>query len=203
MSKIEIGRWSEQLRRMLGQKGQEVIAGELSPEVSPTIQLEGMSPEWDFLKQVRDCRMVGVLGASALNTGVFRIRNPAGSGVIALIKAVGVETRGAAILMTVTSGAQTADLGTAVNMVVPDGRWNATGTTDTALVGSTNNAADAVAPAGDVLYATRGNANEPRVYPHPWVLMPGFASDFGLAEINAAVNVFAVWTERQLPALET
>jgi len=201
VSKIETGRFSELLRRMLGQKGQEIVAAELSPEVSPTIQLEGPAPEWDFLKGVRDCRMLVVFPAAAGFVATARLRNPAASGVIATILHVHM-----AILtqanVSLRLGALGTDLANVSNTVVPDTRWSSAGATDSALRGSDNGAADAIGPAGDAVLQEAIPAAGRIDYPHPWVMMPGASLDIGCTNANVAFQAWILWTERALPALE-
>jgi len=186
---------------MLGQKGQEIVAAELSPEVSATIQLEGTAVEWDFLKRVRGARLLVSFSAAPGFVATARLRNPTNSGTIATITHVhlGVTTLAN---VTIRLGTATTDLPFVTNTVVPDSRWAQAGPTDSALRGSDNNAADGVGPAGDAVLQEPLLANESLDYPHPWVMMPGSSMDLGCTNANIAFRAWVLWTERGLPPLE-
>jgi len=201
VSKIEIGRFSELLRRMLGQKGQETVAAELSPEVSPVIVIEGMGAEWDFLKSVRGCSLVALTGPAVGATSVFRLRNPADSGVLGVVKFM-AGNASVNILQTLAIGTALADLAVAVNTVTVDRRWNATGTTQSLLLASTNNAADAVGPVGNNIGVFAPLADTEWVYTREIVLVPGTHIDWGITGTNIGIRTYASWIERQFPLLE-
>ena len=205
MSKIEIGRWSEQLRRMLGMAGTDIVSAELSPEISPTIELEGQSPEWDFLKGKRNC-----FGASNLAAGgvtfisKYRLRNPANSGVIAVVKRIEMaSTAGApgAQSFRIAVNAQTVNFDTAVIPLVPDTRWGAlslqatTLLLTTAIIQTTSVAGNRLANS-ITLHGTRWLMDE------PFVLVPGTNVDFGSASDNLPMAGWVAWTERGFPVLE-
>ena len=202
MSKIEIGRYSELLRRQLGMKGVTEVAGELSPEISPTFVLEGPGAEWDFLKAVRGCRcadeQLGAVGFAS----VFRLRNPVGSGVIAVVDAVAVTPEGT-VQIGVARGQIFGELANLLVTVVPDLRWGAVGATTTTLIFSS--AAAGGGPGGDVIARARPLGLTEWLYREPIVLMPGTNLDWGMGfgSTNENVHGWAAWRERQLPALET
>ena len=202
MSKIEIGRYSELLRRMLGMKGQTVVAGELSPEISPTFNLENPTAEWDFLKGVRGCVCTDELAAGVGFTSRFRLRNPQDSGVIAEVSLL--EMSGTLNPeFSVARGQIFGELTQALVTVVPDLRWGSVGTTTTALLFSGDNAS-AAGPAGDLIATTKVINNTVWSYRVPIVLVPGTSLDWGLSagSTNSRVFTHAAWKERQLPALE-
>jgi len=200
VSKIEIGRYSELLRRSLGMKGTVEVAGELSPEVSATIELEGPAPEWDFLKQVRGCRAANTLPGVVANTVHYRLRNPAGSGTLATIQALGLTPASVAELR-INRGQIGGELLTLLVTVVPDTRWGAIGTTTTSLLFSGTNA-DASGPAGDLIATGAALANSQFLYRQPVVLNPGDSLDWGIINTNVRLYTWISWIERQLPALE-
>jgi len=201
VSKIEIGRWSNQLRRMLGQKGVVDVAADLSPEISPTFCLEEPSAEWDFLKMVRGCACTDTLGAAAGFTGRWRLRNPVGSGVLVVIDQVALSGSVNAVF-EIARGQIFGDHAAGRVTVVPDLRWGAVGATTTTMLFSGDNGS-AAGVAGDRIVRTRVLAETTFVYRNKVVLIPGTSLDFGSATQNIAMATWVVWRERNLPALES
>jgi len=205
LSKIEIGRWSEQLRRMMGMAGTEIVSGEMSPEISPTIELEGQSPEWDFLKGKRNCFGGADLGAGGVTfIGKYRLRNPADSGVVAVVKRIelastagGVGTTG----LRINVNSQTVNLDTAVVPLVPDTRWGALAIQATALI-LTTSIVQTTGPAGSLLATSITIAGTRWVVTEPFVLVPGTNVDFGASSDNLPLAGWVAWTERAFPVLE-
>jgi len=202
VSKIEIGRYSELLRRQLGMKGQETVAGELSPEISPTFQLEGPSAEWDFLKAVRGGRCTAQLTPQVGFNSRFRLRNPQNSGVIAVVTLVGMTVANPSNV-GIARGQIFAELSGAEVTVVPDLRWGAIGTTTTALIFSSDNLT-AAGPGGDLFVSARIASAAPFKNTEEVVLIPGTNLDWGTLSLITNIGMFgwAAWRERQLPALE-
>ena len=200
MSKIEIGRFSNLLRREFGMKGVASVASELSPEISPTIQLEGPTAEWDFLKQVRGCRCAFNLPPNVAGQSRFRLVNLPGSGVIAVIKLLSINPNPIATLQ-INRGQVFGGLTDSRVTVVPDLRWGAVGATTTTMQFSSDNAT-AAGPAGDLIAVSAILANTEFTYGEEIVLIPGTSLDWGTAEQNIRLRTFVAWTERQLPALE-
>ena len=200
MSKIEIGRYSELLRRQFGMKGTATVAAELSPEISPIVILEGDTDEWHYLKGVRDCAFGDLVLAAPTFTSKWRMRNPIDSGVIAIVEFFEVwgdliSTYRAAI------NNQTVDLPTAVQAAVLDARWGIVGTAEPAVIVSASNA-QAAGPAGTSISEARVLATTPWTYGHEVVLVPGAVLDFGISGLNQTVRATARWRERAFPALE-
>lgn len=200
MSKIEVGRWSEQLRRMLGQKGESIVAGELSPEVSPTIQLESSTAEWAFLKHVRLSALATRVAPGVGFLSILRLRNPADSGAIAVIEKL-ILTIGTTDLLILTLGTTPTDL-TAVATTVRDSRWDAGGAVgQNALVASSSNAIAAFTGTATIL-EIEFVANTPFTYDIPFLLLPGRMFEVGATGNNTRLNAVVAWRERSLPALE-
>ena len=201
MSKIEIGRYSERLRRALGMKGQEVVSGELSPEVSPVIVLEDNAAEWQFLQKVRMCSSVMIQGAVVGQNTLFRLRNPAASGVVAVVKTLGASSDvvGWRVQMGY-SPLPTSDLGTAGVTAVRDSRWGNPPNPTTLIASRANNVALNFSSS---LWAGKGVANEIVTYLHgPFLLLPGEAVEWGTISNNINIESTMTWTEREFPALE-
>lgn len=201
MSKIEIGRYSEQLRKMLGQAGTEIVAGELSPEISAVIVLEQDAAEWNFLKHVRDCGGIAAVTGVAVNVITMRLRNPATSGVIAQVSLVSLFPN-LRTPVTMGMGEAVTDLALAVNTVTLDSRWGQSGVSDSALVFSTNNATTAIQQAGRAFYSGTPLVDTEWKYREQIVIPPGTFIDWGIELDGISIRTSVRWKERQLPALE-
>ena len=199
MSKIEIGRFSNLLRRSFGMKGVVSVASELSPEISPTVQLEGPTAEWDFLKQVRGCRCAFDLSGAA-GRSRFRLVNLPGSGVLAVVKLVSMNP-GAVTTLEIARGQVFGGLSGGRVTVVPDLRWGAVGATTTTMQFSSDNVT-AADPAGDLIATTARASNNEFSYEQEIVMIPGSSLDWGTTSNTIRLRTFVAWTERQLPALE-
>lgn len=200
MTKIETGRYSERLRRALGMKGVEMVAAELSPEISPVFILEDNSIEWKFLQQVRVCTsgilQVGGAGFESL----LRWSNPSISGVIAIFTHLDVMLGS---LSSVNFGYATVPgtLGIPAASTVLDHRW-ATAASPTTIVPSRDNAGATISLSSTVFIA-RVLIDVAFHWDGQLVLLPGEALEFGApGSLNLDIRANARWTERQLPALE-
>ena len=200
MSKIEIGRYSELLRRQFGMKGQESVAAELSPEVSPIVILEDASDEWNYLKGVRDCGFGDIVAAIAGFTSKWRMRNPAASGIIAVVEFIEIVTN-ATSAKRITINNQTVDFPTPVQGAVLDARWGIVGVAEPAVIVTASNA-QATGPAGTSIGESRALSNAPWTYAQEIVLVPGAVLDFGTADQDEDARATVRWRERAFPALE-
>lgn len=88
--KIEVGRYSDFLRRLLAQAGQEEVAAYLAPELQAALVLEADRPEWSFLKNEKLASGQGTSAAAAALRSTVSIENPTGSNVIAVIEEIRV-----------------------------------------------------------------------------------------------------------------
>jgi len=201
VSKIEIGRFSELLRRMLGQKGQEEVAGELSPEISPTIQIEGPSAEWDFLKGVRRCGNGTRLAAAAGFSTRFRIRNPSNSGVLGVVDLIATFSQTDGVRLTAGILPTTVDLPLPSESASMDRRWEVTGANQTALIMSADNTV-VTPPGGQIFMRARTITNREVIYNQQIVLPPGVAVEWGIIDFNVGVSTYLAWRERGIPLLE-
>jgi len=201
MSKIEIGRYSDRLRRMFYMKGASDVATELSPEISPVIVLEQAGAEWEFLQGVRICGVRANIAGAVANRSILRLRNAANSGVIATV--TGVEyTAEATATIDLTKGRAAADLTITGATAVRDHRWRPSSVLfRTALLASFENAG--AVPAGeDVLWEVRALANTRLAYPHQVVLIPGDSLDLATVTVNVTFRPVFTWKERPVAALE-
>jgi len=201
LAKIEAGRWSEQLRRMLGMAGVTSVAAELAPEVSPTIELEGQSVEWNFLKAVRDVYVGQTIAGSALNISKWRFRNPVDSGVVAVMEYVELVPTGGTAVLALNVSQVTVDLDTVQPTAVPDSRWGPLTTGRSALVVTFQNS-DPTVPGGQAVATSRALDSVAWQYPREILLLPGVALDAGSQSINRQVHGTFKWRERHIPVLE-
>jgi len=200
MSKIEVGRYSALLRRALGMSGTEDVAGDLSPELSPTWELEGPTDEWSFLKDVREIGL-GETIANGAGAGHFRIRNPPGSGVLAVIKPISVAGDGTSN-NTAKIQELTADLTNTSLAAARDTRWLTQSTfSHSAMVLSFQNTGG-MSVGNGTIWLSRALASTEVAYKEEVILAPGFALTFGSLINNVSLFLTASWHERQLPALE-
>jgi len=199
VSKIETGRYSERLRRALGMKGQEHVAGELSPEVSPVIIIEGNDAEWQFLQGVRLCVSSLIQGAVAAENSIVRYLNPAGSRIIARFDFVGISTNAGSNLLA-GYGQTQANLATVGATGLRDHRWVSGGTNDTAVVASRGNNVSLNFNSGLFNYEVIPSVFT--VYSQPFIVLPGESLELGTSTTNIDLEVSVTWTERQLPSLE-
>lgn len=181
--------------------GVTIVSGEVSPEISPTVELEGRSPEWDFLKGVRGC----FAAAEQLKGGLtfrskFRLRNPATSGVIAVVQAFEASTDANARLAAAVN-AQTVDFATAIVPAVPDVRWGALANQQTSLIASRDNT-QITGPAGNLLGSVRITDGRPWLVRQPFAMMPGTTFDWGCQSDDTDCLAWVHWIERSLPELE-
>lgn len=199
MSKIEIGRFSERLRRALGMKGVPVVSAELSPEISPVIIVQGNDPDQQFLQGVRLCvSAIGVNGVAG-NPSLVRWRNPENSGVIAVFERFwfSIENSGQ---MNVGYAAVQADLPTASASGLRDHRW--AGAPDNTTIRASRTAAGTGLNLADSLMVARLTSGRPFTYPQPVILLPGETIEAGTIGVDTEFTAVAIWSERQIPALE-
>jgi len=199
VSKIEIGRYAERLRRVLGMKGQEMVAGELSAEVSPVIVLEDNAAEWQFLQRVRLCTSVMLQGNVAAQNGLFRLRNPAASGVIAVVNKLGIN---GTLPFRVSLGYASAavDLGTPGTTAVRDSRWILPANPTALIASRANNVTISLISS---LWIASTLASTLVRYEHgPIIMLPGDVIEWGTSTLNITLETTVDWTERELPALE-
>lgn len=201
MPRIQSGRWSELLRRALNLVGTEEVAGELSPEVSPTWELEGSTAEWEFLKGVRLVGGAGELSAVAGQLATFQIVNPADSGVLGILEIVSAtQAAGSAFHVRLAQSAEAA-LATVVQTGPRDTRWRQITTSISALqfTGQTQVAQISV---GTLLLDETLNSRVPGQYLHSVVMAPGSTIQWQHQTANTDTRAYAVWKERPLLAVE-
>lgn len=155
--KVELGRFSDILRRLLNLGGKEYVASELGPEIHPTLCLENDRPEWLFPTQFHSATGLGVAIGAGLSA--VRFRNPANSGMLMVCSHVMVRVGVAeTVSFRIHSGA--ANLGTVSDDKKLDLRLGASELSP--LVISSSNAAAAI---GSGVYSMDLPAATPTVFP--------------------------------------
>lgn len=198
MAKIEIGRFSDLLRRLLSMSGVSTVASELAPEISPVFVLEQERPEWEFLKNAKLCTSQFSVTPVAAQFPQARLRNPPGSGIVAVFTdfnwAVGLTS--VVNLWRVTT---LLDMAGPANTMSRDTRLAALNISGLIATQQTS----AVALTGDFFYHAVNNAGEDTMpIKVPFVLTPGFAIDIGGETVNSSLRGNFHWLERRLGALE-
>jgi len=180
----------------MGMKGQEIVAGELSPEISPTWTLEDNAIEWGFLKDVRYCS-VGVYQASGAPISNCRLRNIAGSGVLVVIDEIWVTPEGnTGIVLRLGPTVDQTVLANVHAAGAVDSRW---GFQEPSLQISSGNTAVTGSYAMMREYATGRARTE---YNKQIVMVPGTHLDIGTT--SAEYCLFNIlWHERALTPLES
>jgi len=196
VAKIETGRFSSLLRRYLGMKGVSVVSAELSPEIAPVLILESERPEWEFLKNERLMASVFGLGGVAAQNTVYRLRNPTGSGVIAVITdfVFVADTLSAHII---ERDDDNGNLATVLPTVSRDTRIPVLNAS--ALIPSQ---ANNVVLSGESWWSTRAPADVGDPQALSFVLTPGNELDFITLGNDVGIRGFVHWRERRFDVLE-
>jgi len=199
VSKIEVGRYSNLLRRILSMKGVSDVATELSPEIASAFILEIERPEWEFLKGEKLVSAVFATAAVAAQNSGVRLRNPADSGVVAVFPPGGIvlgltgNTSGIILERNVVQ----AGLTTALPTVSRDTRYPVLNAS--ALLSSQQNV---VPPSGEAYWSTNLPLDEPAQVNMAFVLTPGFQLQLSTLANNCAMRGTFSWLERRLDVME-
>lgn len=195
MSKIETGRFSDLLRRTLGMKGVSDVASELSPEIAPALILESERPEWAFLKNEKLMGATYVQGNAAGLGSACRLRNPAGSGVMAVFSAIAVGTDAVGTNL-IERNTDQGNLATVLPTVSRDTRFAALNTS--ALIQSSDN----VGASGESFASFFTETRVAHFYLEAIVLLPGFQLQISGLSLNVSIRGYWVWLEKRLDILE-
>lgn len=202
MAKIEIGRYSAQLRRMFSMKGQDVVAGELSPEISPTVELGGNGPEWHFLRddriQICNIEQAPVVGQPSS----WRMVNPATSNIVAVVEGIDwnvtQDTEQDLTLDTVLT-----PLAQPSFPIIRDTRWaNLNTVPPTVSMSPLVFSSGGVTVTGSILWHARLVPTTINHQELNFVLGPGFSLNGGNGNDNLRVVWTIYWRERRLPPIE-
>jgi len=196
VSKVEVGRYADLLRKLLSMKGVVDVAPELSPEVSPVFIMEADRPEWQFLKNEKLMSAVfAVTGVVAQNSAV-RLRNPAGSGVVATIEHIILSGNMALELFYERNTIQAA-LATVLPTVARDTRFPQLNASS--LLSSQGNN---IASSGEAWWSARAPAEAAVVTDIAMVVTPGHQIQLNTVTSNVSIRGTITWRERRLDELE-
>lgn len=201
MAKTETGRFSELLRKALGMKGVQDVASELSPEISPTWQLEGPTAEWEFLKHVRVCGHGGRVASAPGFLPKMRGVNRIGSGILVVIEGISMTIESGSAILLIGLGTALFDHSLVTGTTTRDRRWGMTSPQRTSLLLSQDNS-DAVEPVAEIIAETRRGAFDEWLFGFPIILIPGTAVDFWSPNLNLGLSWYLIWRERQIAPLE-
>lgn len=197
MSKIERGQFSSALRRYLGMTGVSDVLDELAPEISASLTLEGERPEWEFLKSQKLMSGNTLVAGVAVKKGVYRLRNPTDSGVVAIFESIFMSSE-LSVQFQLTREETTTDLATLEATIARDTRYPAVAASALSVTSEA-----VAAPTGSSFHThfnfSAGPVVEFRV---PIVLTPGHALQVICNTVNTAFYVSAHWLEKRLDALE-
>jgi len=180
-------------------KGTEMVASELSPEISATIELEGPGVEWNFLKAVRDVTGGDIRAAAPGFVSKWQLRNPVASGVIGIVDLIEISTSnsGEELIFGQTNPPVTTDFATVLTPRVPDSRWGVLSSATLIWSGQNTNNTLTFANLGRSQVQAGDRAKLRRI-----VLLPGSHVQWGVNGLNIGASTTIQWHERQLPALE-
>lgn len=203
MAKIELGRYSDLLRRSLGMKGQEMVASELSPELSPVWVLEDAAIEWLFLKQVRACSAAASTTSIAAQFGRYALVNPAASRMVATVSMIRMTANAGVGVELRLIDAELANFATIGQAGPRDTRWEfGAGQTVSPIIFSSENNVATIA-GGFLVHTQITIANQNfALLPEKVVLAPGATLFWGISSANITTRSSVHWTERALPELE-
>jgi hypothetical protein len=204
VARIEIGRWSELLRRASGMAGVEIVSSEMSPEISPVFVVEGDTGDWDYLKHKKLFACQFSVPASVGEFSHWQLRNPPTSGTIAVIERITASTT-ASDYTRLMLNKVTTDYTTAAYPVVQDTRWQTyPGPPLNFNVSSlkATHEGDSGVGAGSIFSQQRLISNTPWTFVGPLVLTPGYALSGQNTTYNLAMSVTVQWSERKLQPLE-
>lgn len=217
MAKIEKGLYSQALRRIFSMVGQDVVAADLSPEVSPTVELERLSdPEMRFLRGERPVRGTSQIAATAV-AQAYRLSNPRGSNALAILDQ-------ASFRLAALSGEQVSlDLITAYLMrgeyepiaediripdVSLDSRWvdpGGQGPARSARCSLWTNNGQTRPSDHELRFFIDQSPGQMSIYTGPFVLGPGWHLDFYVgfpADPRRRLICNFLWREREADALQ-
>lgn len=199
-TKLERGQFADFLRRYLGMTGSTEVAGDLAPELSPVLVLEAERPEWEFLKANRLMACAYSIGPTAGSTSAHRLRNPTGSGVVAIVTyanfAVEVTSPGTRAVVSASRNPDTGDLSSNTPTIARDTRYP--GVNTSALIGS----AQTVGLTGNTWWSTIVLNDVNVEIPVPFVLTPGNQLQLTALQNDVILRGSWIWLEKRLDALE-
>lgn len=192
LSDLQIGRVTRFFQKWSGIKGKGFPVS-LSSEIQPSLDIFS-GVENRFLDSFYRYAAFQIVAAQGAAPSVLRLRNPSGSGVIAVVE-FATASEGAADLMFLNIGLTSADLGTVLTPAKLDSRIASTTSSlvlssgTAASLGTNINGKSNIAN-GAVDFVLDGNQE--------LVLNPGVALQISSNSNNVAINAAFGWRERAL-----
>lgn len=196
VNELLVARFNRQLTRIFGIRGVVTPVPQLAPDIQPGCEILAPPDEYRFLGGENVFERSHDIGAVGAQRAQWRIRNPANSGVFAVIDRIVVCAANTANTFQVGNlGAGSADLATTFRGLPVDSRLNV-GTTlaSTCITSSTTIAAGGLA--GNAMIGCQ--AADTIIVPGPWILIPDQSFDVLAATVNLEVFIGARWRERAL-----
>lgn len=206
MRSVNLGRWSRWIERYFNVKGGGGLM-DVEQTIRAVLSIQSGNEDRYLQGWDRFAQGANVAAAAANNSG-FRIRNPAGSNVVAVIeKCVASEGANDFTAFRFSSAGVTADLGTVlvpgINRLDPRSRNAAT-----CIVSDQNTAVGVPALSANqfTVDANQHLASTPYspilTVNNEVLLMPGAGYQIEAVAVNTALNVFLEWRERSLETSE-
>lgn len=206
MNEVQVGRFSSLLHKAL-EMGEGSPTPTLAPELFAMLALEVDRPEWAWLKAEKLCMGYDSEAAGVGARSMIGLRNPTGSGVLAVIKEIGATFDAAYIILTqnLGNGAALAGFTAGGASAVCDFRAGVNGLGYESLP-TCEIIADTAAIAGGAFMRIfpYGGLGSARMFHHihPIVLPPNSAVIVVGPTDNLAMITSFVWTERKVEPME-
>lgn len=192
-------RFNSPLVRFFGMKIGGAAAPALAPEIAPSFDVNQMDdPQQYFLRGEKLCSYANSMAAAVGFYGTALLRNPAGSGIVVVMRRVLAWSATQNVLISWASPG-TSDLTTAGYCTPLDNRWGAVGTVRSAARYTNRN--DSAGPlSGSRLSVVPANC--PDWLPCVAIVTPGNSLCLETQQVNNALAFGFEFFERQIPAEE-
>ena len=193
-NEINAGRYNRLLQRLISIKGGPPAAT-LAGDVLSCLVLEQDAQEWPYLQGIRVLASSGLQVANVGAVSRFRFRNPANSGVLALIDQIWY------CVGTLISGVELRNYGTSssnlTNIATSRARDMRANDPTPNNAGACTLSFEAAAASGVVIYQSGALANVPYLLEPRMVLPPGSAIELAGNTANVQLMMSIWWRERQ------
>lgn len=167
----------------------------LAPEIMPVYDVSAPPVDTLWLQGVRLCGAIAQVAAVAGQQSTFRLRNPAGSGMVVQVERLQVR---ASTAMEIQAGLVivNANMATAANGSPRDSRGRIAAANATQAIPSAETSAAPLLIISGSPALIHNNGTLSSTYDVPFVITPGFAFDVVGMTVNIAMNVNVFWRER-------
>lgn len=196
---INVGRYAGALTKLLSMKEPGSAIPALATEIFPVLELESAyAADRAFLMGEKRSGFGASVAAVAGEVGAIKLRNPASSGVIAVVE----EARFCALVSATThlwGLAGDTDLAASGNSSVCDGRYGVTGGNSACKVSSATSSGSLLSTQIGIV---RTNANDTLLFNPRVVLPPGTGFVLQSNSVNIGILYSFVWRERAIEPSE-